>query len=78
MNLRWVQSPCKGCEERHLKCHATCQKYLKYREEFMSERERIYNEDRIDKAVNGMNYKGATKKEKASLPLRHGRKREKW
>lgn len=24
------KSPCKGCEERSLKCHGTCEKYLEY------------------------------------------------
>jgi len=23
-------SPCKGCEYRHLRCHATCDKYKAY------------------------------------------------
>lgn len=24
-------SPCKGCEERHLHCHAGCERYTEYR-----------------------------------------------
>lgn len=26
-------APCRGCERRHLKCHATCGDYLKFRRE---------------------------------------------
>ena len=25
-------SPCHKCEERHSKCHAECEKYIKYQE----------------------------------------------
>ena len=27
-----IKAPCKGCEDRVLYCHATCEKYLEYRE----------------------------------------------
>ena len=26
-------APCYGCEERHYKCHATCEAYKKFAEE---------------------------------------------
>ena len=38
-------SPCKDCEYRHLRCHATCEPY----KEFAAERQR-YNEDRHKKS----------------------------
>lgn len=32
MQQAWFNvSPCKGCSDRHRKCHATCEKYFEYR-----------------------------------------------
>ena len=28
-----VKSPCNGCEERHEKCHGSCEKYRAFQEE---------------------------------------------
>lgn len=75
MNIKWVQSPCKDCPDRHMKCHGTCEKYLDYKERHWAEKKRMYEEDAIDKAIRGLNYDSAKKKEKVSLPLQHGRKK---
>lgn len=76
LRLRWIQSPCKDCKDRHLKCHATCEKFLEYREKYQAERERLFKENALDKAIKQMNYDGAKSKEKLPEPLRHGRKRK--
>lgn len=76
IRLRWIQSPCKGCDDRHLKCHATCERFLEYRQKYQAERDRIYKEDSLDKTIRGLNYNSAKKNEKISPPLKHGRKRE--
>ena len=74
--LRWIQSPCKDCPDRHIKCHASCERFLEYRKKYQAERERIFKEDSLDKTIRKLNYKSAKKNEKVSPPLRHGRKRE--
>lgn len=28
-----IQSPCQGCAQRAMSCHATCEKYMQYRAE---------------------------------------------
>lgn len=28
-----VKAPCKGCSERHVGCHSTCEKYQAFRKE---------------------------------------------
>lgn len=33
------QKGCKGCEERHVGCHSTCEIYKAYREELDKEKE---------------------------------------
>lgn len=37
-----IKSPCIDCTERHVKCHADCDKYLSYRKEveLIAERKR--------------------------------------
>lgn len=41
-----IKPPCKGCEERHLKCHSSCERYLAYRKELERVRE-AKNKERI-------------------------------
>lgn len=74
--ISYIQSPCKDCSGRHLKCHATCEKYADYKARHRAESDRLYEENKIDKIIKELNYKGSKKTEKTSLPLRHGRKRE--
>ena len=74
MGLRWIQSPCKGCNDRHLKCHADCERFLAYREKYQAERDRLFQEDNMDKIIKNLNYRSANKHEKVALPLKHGRK----
>lgn len=28
-----IQSPCKDCPDRHVRCHSTCCKYIKFKED---------------------------------------------
>lgn len=28
-----IQSPCKDCPDRHVRCHSTCGKYIKFKED---------------------------------------------
>lgn len=32
------KTPCKGCENRHLYCHALCEKYKEWKQEKAKER----------------------------------------
>ena len=36
-----MTAPCKGCADRHHKCHGHCEKYLAYRAELDAIREKI-------------------------------------
>ena len=36
--------PCKGCEERRVGCHAECEKYKKWLDEYHAEQEEIFKE----------------------------------
>ena len=42
-----IQSPCKNCSDRHIKCHSSCEKWLAYRKEFEAEKARIVKEKSI-------------------------------
>lgn len=35
-------SPCYGCEDRHVGCHADCAKYVEYRDNCDAYRELVY------------------------------------
>lgn len=41
-----MKAPCKGCQDRHLNCHSTCEKYLEFKD---------WNEKRLadERALNG-------------------------
>lgn len=41
-------APCKGCEKRHIGCHATCEAYL----EFHAERVKICAEQQTRDRIN--------------------------
>lgn len=28
-----IQAPCKDCQERHMNCHSSCQKYIDFRKQ---------------------------------------------
>lgn len=73
MRLNYIQSPCKDCKKRHLKCHSTCEAYLDFRKRFQAERERLYLEDKTDKIIKQLNYDSTKKREPVSPPLKHGR-----
>ena len=65
-----IQSPCKDCPNRHLKCHSECQKYQDYRKNLEAEKSLIKLEKEIDTYQ-----KIACKKSKdISLKKKHWRK----
>lgn len=43
-----MNSPCKGCEYRHIHCHAECDEY----KEFVMEREKVRRERLVQSQVN--------------------------
>lgn len=40
---RPVKTPCMGCKERTVGCHAKCEKYAQYRVELEAEKSTAYN-----------------------------------
>ncbi len=47
-------SVCKECEERHIGCHASCEKYIKETEEIKKEKNEIWKMYDTDRAINGL------------------------
>lgn len=43
-------APCKGCEDRHLACHATCAKYAEYTAWVKATRKAEIHEKELDRA----------------------------
>ena len=74
MNIRWVQSPCKDCPERQIKCHASCERFKEYQEKHNAERKRMYEEDCLRNQVNNLNYGSFRKKENNKGAMKHGYK----
>ena len=35
-------APCKGCEDRHVGCHSTCERYIKSREEHLKLKDEMF------------------------------------
>lgn len=36
-----IKAPCKGCSERHLYCHDSCEKYKRWKEEIRKSKKYI-------------------------------------
>jgi hypothetical protein len=70
-----IHSPCKGCEKRQLKCHATCQQYIDYANAISTERENAYKERLLNMQLFEMQQTGMyqSRYERRPEPLRHKR-----
>jgi len=42
-------APCKNCEDRVLKCHASCNRYLSYQKEAADIKEKIEKDNQLDR-----------------------------
>lgn len=73
MNINWIPSPCKDCEDRDIKCHSTCEKFLEYRKKHEAEKTRQFKERAIDSVIRSMNINASKSNRKMPLPLRHGK-----
>ena len=73
MNIRWVQSPCKDCPDRHITCHSSCDKYKEYKKRHYEEKDRMYLEDKTARQIHEINKHGAETHERP-VPLKHGYK----
>jgi len=54
MKLNSVQSPCKGCQVRHFKCHSSCAKYQEYSNERQSIVDRRHKKCDINDALRDL------------------------
>lgn len=45
---------CKDCEERHIGCHADCERYIKETEEIREEKNKLWKNYDIDRAITGL------------------------
>ena len=79
MKFRGIDSPCKGCEKRHVLCHSTCEDFAKYKEEHESALRAWRAGKTIDGVINQLNYESSKKARSQDTPepLKHGRKRKK-
>jgi hypothetical protein len=50
-----VTAPCKGCQQRHLGCHGTCEKYQEFRR--IHDEEAAENRRRVDAYADMYSYK---------------------
>lgn len=62
-----MKPPCKGCEDRKVGCHATCERYAEYRAvigKYEAEKKRriIMNEWSMDKSRKSARVRDALKK----------------
>lgn len=64
-------SPCFECEERHMKCHAECERYKAFKQGIEEDkqkaaeyRERYYNYPKIISGKTGAEYRAARDKER--------------
>lgn len=62
-----MRTPCKGCEDRKVGCHSSCEKYKAYREiidkgEAEKKRKIIMNEWSMDKARKSAKVRDSLKK----------------
>lgn len=53
-------SPCKGCEERHDLCHASCEKYLSAKEKRLEELRKYREDCWIGATLDRLRIHGAT------------------
>lgn len=42
------KAPCKGCTERHRKCHSSCEKYIEYRKAVDEQSAALAREKKLD------------------------------
>ena len=76
MYFNWIQAPCKDCQDRHVNCHSTCERYKEYRSKHEAEATKVFNENATAGKITQLNYIASKKNEKLPLPLRHGRKKK--
>ena len=55
------KSPCYGCEERHIGCHADCERDSKWREERQAEKDAFNAEKQRESVINEFRAKNASK-----------------
>jgi len=47
-------SVCKDCNDRHIGCHSSCEKYISETEEIKKEKNKMWKSQNIDRAVTGL------------------------
>lgn len=45
---------CRDCADRHIGCHASCEKYIKETEEIKREKNELWKTQDIDRAIVGL------------------------
>lgn len=76
--MGWIQAPCKDCPDRHIKCHASCEKYKKYCDLNKAESEKAYKKRLVGMQIYEMEQERKRKSSsgKRPSPLMHGRKKK--
>ena len=60
--------------KRHPGCHDHCPEFLEYKEKYYAEKDRMYEENMLKKAIDRLNFESAHKHEKNKGALKHGYK----
>ena len=78
MSIRGVYAPCKDCPDRHIKCHASCERYVEYKKKNNEQREKDYKERLVTMQLYEMEQERKRKSSTAQRPssLKHGRKKK--
>jgi len=78
MSIRGVYAPCKDCPDRHIKCHASCERYADYKKRANEEREKDYKQRLVTMQLYEMEQERKRKSSTAQRPssLKHGRKKK--
>ena len=78
MSIRGVNPPCKDCPDRHIKCHASCERYLEYKKKNNEERQKDYKERLVTMQLYEMEQERKRKSSTAQRPssLKHGMKKK--
>ena len=58
---RTSNAPCRGCENRHAKCHAKCEEYGEWSKQRQAEKEKAYKAYKDDKIADEYFYDGVYK-----------------
>ena len=65
-----MASGCKGCEERHLGCHAECENYKAWKEERDQQKDELYKQKSSEKVISNYTIENVYRAKKRTNPMK--------